>query len=307
LRELREHTPTAVAEGLSDLEYDGFFDDVCHSLAAVKAGSVQACDELDISTARNGCRQRLAIHHGRPAACPPDRIVPGRDPICVAWAARDPGLCHAASELDVARCVAVLTDRSACSRLREGDRDRCLAQVRRYGPSLGQERHESPAAREPTVFTLDVRGAGEPITIERNALARGARLVPHGCRYTIALADPLEPSGIFTHEPTFTLELVVGAGSEAPFELPLGPSDAVLSVTTPSLGTISSIGASSGRISIELFSPRLGGAIRGTIHGQLRRGENDLTVEGRFSTFVRDLDPIDEGCSEASGSGAAER
>jgi hypothetical protein len=78
---LRERTATAVAEGLTDLGYDGFFDDLCSGLAAVKAGSEEGCDALAISTARAGCRRRLAIVHARPDACPADRVTPGREPI----------------------------------------------------------------------------------------------------------------------------------------------------------------------------------------------------------------------------------
>src|SRR5690606_16143827 len=52
LAELRGRTPTAVAEGIGDLGYDAFFDDVCSGLAAVKAGDVEGCDALMVSNAR---------------------------------------------------------------------------------------------------------------------------------------------------------------------------------------------------------------------------------------------------------------
>ncbi|MCZ7684703.1 MAG: hypothetical protein M5U28_40385 [Sandaracinaceae bacterium] len=182
LEQLRARTPTAVAEGLADLAYDGFFDDVCRALEAVKTGSVEQCDALAISTARAGCRRRLAVVHGRPSACPGDRVVPGREAVCVAWAARDPGLCRASGE--EARCRAVLAgDDDACRGLRPGDRERCRAHVRRYASALGEERGESPATDAPRVMTLEVReGDAAPITIRRDVLDRGVRLVPAGVR-----------------------------------------------------------------------------------------------------------------------------
>jgi hypothetical protein len=51
---LRARTPTSVAEGIADFAYEGFFDDVCASMAAVKEGSIEGCDALAISTARAG-------------------------------------------------------------------------------------------------------------------------------------------------------------------------------------------------------------------------------------------------------------
>lgn len=303
LEELRGRTPTAVAEGVADLAYDGFFDDLCRGLDAVKRGSVEGCDALEISTARAGCRRRLALVHGEPSACPEDRVVPGREAVCVAWAARDPGLCLASMEEE--RCRAVLAgDESGCRTLRPGDRERCRAHVRRYAPALGQERRESPATSEPRVMTLEVRAPGAaPISIERDVLERGVRLAPQVCRYSVVLANPLGelgvPVGLREEEPSFTLELAIDPGREAPIELALGPTDAVLSITTPAHGGVTSFSGASGTVRVERFEPRLGGAIAGTITGALRHADTELAVSGRFATFVRDLEPLPSHCPHA--------
>ena len=218
LEELRARTPTAVAEGIADLGYDGFLDDVCRGMEAVKRGDVAACDALAISAGRAGCRRRLAIVHGTPSACPDDRVVPGREAVCVAWAARDAGLCRASS--DEARCRAVLDDDlRACRPLRGGDRSRCQAEVRRYASALEGERARSPATEAPAVLTLDVGEGERAIHIERDVLAQGVRLVPAECAYSVALANPLgEVSfGLRDEAPSFHLELTLPAGARAPF------------------------------------------------------------------------------------------
>lgn len=308
LEQLRARTPTAVAEGLADLAYDGFFDDVCRALEAVKTGALEQCDALAISTARAGCRRRLAAVHGLPSACPEDRVVPGREAVCVAWAARDPGLCRASAE--EARCRAVLEgDDRSCRALRPGDRERCRAHVRRYASALGEERAESPATEAPRLMTLELReGGASPIVIRRDVLERGVRLVPRGCGYAVALGHPLGEVaplvGLRPEEASFHLELAVPPGRPVPVELALGATEAVLSVTTPAHGGVTSISGARGSARLTSFEPRLGGAIAGSFEGTLRHGAGELAVSGRFATFVRDLEPLPERCaSETGGSG----
>jgi hypothetical protein len=294
---LRARTPTAVSEGIADLAYDGFFDHVCRSMAAVKAGSLQGCDALPISAARAGCRRRLAIVHNRPAACPEDRVTPGREPLCVAWAARDRGLCRASDE--ARECRAVLDgDAEACGRGRGAER--CRAWLRRYGGAIGDAVSESGVTAP--AFTLELRAlAQDPETLQRDVLDHGVRLVPDGCRWDVALAHPRgEPSltlGFRDEPPRFHLELTVPPRAAAPASLPLGADAAVLSAVTPSLGPMTSIVGAEGEVRLERFEPRLGGAISGRLRGSLRRGDERVAVTGRFVTFVRDLEPLPEHCA----------
>ncbi|HJL17353.1 MAG TPA: hypothetical protein RMH99_16920 [Sandaracinaceae bacterium LLY-WYZ-13_1] len=302
--ELRQRTPTAVAEGLADLSYDGFFDDVCRGLAAVKARDPTGCDALEVRSARRGCRRRLALWAGDPEACAEDLVTPGREPVCVAWAARAPALCRAAPIGRRRRCRAVLAgDAEACRALRGGDRARCEAEVRRYASALGDERVEMSAVARDAVFRLEVVAAetdDEPRVLERDVLARGVRLVPRGCRWTLSLGRavgelPL-PASPGRFEPTFHLELTVPAHAELPIELPLSARAAVLSVALPAHGGLTSIAGAEGAVELTRFEPRIGGAVDGTIRGTLRRGALVLEVEGRFSTFVRDRSPLPPGC-----------
>lgn len=296
---LRARTPTAVAESIADLAYEALFEDLCQGMAAVQSGSEEGCDALGISSARAGCRRRLALVHGRPEACPDDRVIPGREALCVAWSARDRGLCRAAEDED--HCRAVLErDARRCERLPGAERERCEAHVRRYGPSVGENVEESALASP--AFTLELRAVGEdPVALERDVLARGVRLVPRGCGWALALANPRgEPSiGLaFGDEPSrFHLELVIPGDAEAPLALPLGPDAAVLSVVARGHGPLTSIAGAEGEVRIERFEPRRGGAIVGRLRGSLRRGSERVAVRGRFTTFVRDLEPPPARCA----------
>lgn len=293
LASLRARTPTEVAEGVTDLGYDAFFADVCASMQAVREGSVEACDALEVSSARRGCRRRLALFHGEPRACPEDPVVPGREAVCVAWAARDPDLCRAASPAERARCAAVLArDASRCGDTRGGDRARCEAEIERYGAALGDDRRESPAARTDAEVSVTLDGA----TIASNEAARGVRLVPRGCRMELVLASPLGAATVGRDEPSLSLELSIPARVELPARLPLAASDALLGVTTPRRGTLSSASGARGHVLLTAYEERLGGAIEGTIEGELSELTERVPVRGRFSTFVRDLDPLDDAC-----------
>ncbi len=297
---LRARTPTLVSEGIAELRYDAFFDDVCRSLAAVSEGSVEGCDALSTSALREGCRRRLALSLGRPELCPDGRLVEGRDPVCVAWAARAPELCAAASLADAPRCRAVLAgDAEGCARLRGGDRGRCEAEVARYAGALGDERAATrlPAPR----MELELRAAGaEPERIERDALSRGVRLAPEGCRWRVALQRPQGERelrlGLGRPEASFHLELVVPTGALVPAVIPLGPGGATLTVTSRERGRLSSVSGAQGEVTLSRFEPTLGGAVEGTLEGTLRAGGEAIRLRGRFASFVRDLDPPDPAC-----------
>ncbi|MGE0788321.1 MAG: hypothetical protein AB7S26_21790 [Sandaracinaceae bacterium] len=302
--ELAHRTPTAVAEGLDDLRYDAFFDDVCASLEAVRDDSVEACDRIGPSTTRAGCRRRIAIVHGHIDACPEDRVGGGHEPVCVAWAARDPALCRAAPVSERATCEAVLAgDPRGCERLRGGDRARCEAQVARYASALRGDREPRELVEPAMELDLDW-GGGEREHIARDALDRGVRVRTNGCRYRVLLARSVGESRLGltlagARAGTFILELSVPAGASLPLRLDLGASDAVLSVLSPSRGELSSISGSTGHVELTAFEPELGGTITGTLQGSLRIGEARAQLRGRFTTFVRDADAIDPSCAPA--------
>lgn len=298
--ELRERTPTAVAEGLADLRYDGFFDDVCEGLGAVAEGDVARCDAIMPSPTRAGCRMRLAIVHGRPRACPDDPVIDGRMPVCVAWAARDRTLCSAAATPDAIRCRAVLDDDAeTCARLPGGDRGRCEAEVRRYASALTGERPETSLPHPEMRLEVSTGGGAPTETIERDALDRGVRLRAEGCRWRVDLERPEGERSALSlggARGSFRVELTVQAGASTPIALSLASPAAVLEARTPQRGAMGSRLAAEGEVTLERFEPRLGGAVAGRIDGGLGPGPDRVRVRGRFATYVRDLDPLDDAC-----------
>lgn len=291
LASLRARTPTEISEAVTDLAYDAFFEDVCRSMRAVRDADVEGCDALTVSSAQRGCRRRLALLHGDPRACPADRARPGREAICVAWAARDPGLCRAAATPDRMRCAAVLSgDPAGCP---HAERAECVAEVERYAGALGDERRTSPATEQPSVFELRV----EALPIRSDALSDGVRVVAHACRANVELGGPsLGPVVGHVEEATFRLTLVIPAQLELPARLSLGAIDAVLEVATPEHGVLVSDVGARGFVELTAFEPHVGGAVEGTIEGRLSHLTETLPVHGRFSTFIRDIDPVDASC-----------
>lgn len=303
LAELRARTPTVVSEGLADLRYVEFFDDLCRGLSAVESGSVEGCDAIAPSATRAGCRLRLAMIHRRPRACPEDRVIGGRDAVCLAWAARDPSLCRAASTPDAIRCRAVLArDAERCLRLPPSERGRCEAEVARYGGAVADEQVEREHLVEARMELTLTGDTGEPERISRDVLERGVALRPSGCRHSVALeragGEPTVALGPSRERGTFRLELRVPPTDDRPIVLPLDGNTAILTASSPSHGGLSSIAGATGEVSLDRFEPELGGAIEGTLTGTLRSGGETIRTEARFATFVRDLDPLDPACGE---------
>ncbi len=301
---LRERIPVEVAEAMADLAYDQVLDDVCAGLVAVRDRSVEGCDALSVSAVRRGCRRRLALVAGTPDACPDDPTIPGREPVCVAWAARDPALCRAASPPDRPRCRAVLGgDHEPCARLLPGDRQRCEAEVRRYATALGEERAESAARDVAPRFRLTAEvveadgSTREPIEITRDVLDRGVHLAARGCGHRLSLRDPAgelpAPVSFTDRPPTAELELDLPARVETPHEVRLGPMTAALRVVLPGVGEASSIADARGEVTITEWSAERGGVVAGEIDGELAMAPGRVRVRGEFRTFVRDVDRPD--------------
>lgn len=304
LAELRARTPTLAAEALGDLGYDAFFDDACRALDAVRRGDAEACDALSVSSARRGCRRRLALVAGEPSHCPEDPAIEGREPLCVAWAARSADLCRAVARAERETCEAVLAgEQEGCPR---ADRARCEAWVRRYASALGDERARHPAARAPAELHLDVvrvhpppasGGAATedpPIAIDLPQLERGVRLVAEGCAHRVLLDDRGAPSVLSIARPGLRAELALPAGAVTPLERPIEPLGASLELVVPEVGRAR---AGEGTFEITALERALGGELAGRFQATLPLAPGALRVEGRFRTFVRDTDALPEHCA----------
>ncbi len=306
-----------VAESIEAFGYDRFVEDVCGGLAAVRAGDVAACDGLSVSSSRNSCRRRLALVHGRPDACPDDASVSGREPVCLAWAARDAGLCRGAALGERERCEAVLAgDARRCRVLPPSLRARCTAEVSRYGAALGRERATS-AARDVEVMlalTVNVDVDGPP--------ARATESDAGGAESDAAVAEPV----VLTFaEPTLERGVVVARCADGlrarigdahrhgsalrldgppeaelllrwPAEAPSGPvrvsateHDAALRLRIPRANDATSDPGGRGEVTLEAHGATRGALLAGTVTLTMPMPGGRGRVTGSFRTFVRDV------------------
>lgn len=310
-RAMRARLPTEIAEAIADIGYDQLVDDVCAGVAAVKAADVAACDALSVSVLRRGCRRRLALVHARPDACGADAVMPGRDPVCLAWASRDPGLCRAAALQDRATCAAVLAgDADRCPRTPAGDRARCVAEVERYASSLGEERARSAAADVEPVMRLEATvvprtGAPTgPIAIDRDVLERGVHLEADGCAWRVRLASPLgelpTPVALPDRPPTATISYSVRSDATAPIRIPFGATGAAIEVVLPGITSASAVAGANGELTVTEWAPARGALLAATIDADLDAGTSRVRVRGEARTFVRDVDPLPDRCPRAT-------
>jgi hypothetical protein len=307
LAALRERTPTAISEAIGDLSYDGFFEDVCTSLEAVRDHAPARCADVVTSTMRRGCLFRVAIVSGQPDACPPARSIEGRDPLCVAWAARDPGLCRAVAVAERATCEAGLAaDEGRCRARGELDPERCRAWTRRYASALGTERHRSAIPGDTALSIELVRviptadrsapSVSEPTTVELPVLARGVHLRADGCAYRVVLDDRGDHAApVSLSRPSARVELRIAAG-EPPLTIDLARETATISIAHPELGRAED---GEGTITIDALARERGAALTGSFSATLPHTPGALRVRGTFRTFVRDLDPLPASCAVA--------
>lgn len=134
---VRERMPPEIAAALVAIEYPAIAEDACRLDLAVASRDLALCERVRLSALRDTCRMRAAIATGHIEACPrapPDR---GRDPVCVALAARSPALCAAATRPDALRCLAIARGTPAqCEALDPLLRPRCLGDLAALAPVL---------------------------------------------------------------------------------------------------------------------------------------------------------------------------
>ncbi len=286
-RDLAEQTPEAVRATLGELGYDTLFADVCVGQRAEQAGDPAICAELSVSTLREHCVARVAIAHEHPTDCPLSRTIPGRDPLCVALAARDRRLCAVAGVLDRAVCEAALGRAGACAHLPAGERQGCVARSCDLATRVHGDARRTPALETSLEVTAEGR---EPRAL--TSADRGARLEYRECVRVLSLGDPSRLTAPFARG-AIVLELVLAA--DAPLEvtltnLPTGVSSAL----TLSLDGTRSGHATGGTVSLTTLEPELGGAVEGSFHVTLAGAPS--VVDGTFTTFVRDVDPRPSTC-----------
>ena len=306
-----------VAESIEAFGYDRFVEDVCGGLAAVRTGDIAACDGLSVSSARNSCRRRLALVHGRPDACPDDASVSGREPVCLAWAARDAGLCRGAAIGERERCEAVLSgDARRCRALPPELRARCTAEVSRYGAALGRERATS-AARDVEVrlaltVTVDVddpparatepdaggaesdAAVAEPVVLAfaEPTLERGVVVARCADGLRARIGDARRHSSALRLDGPPEAELLLRWPSEAPsgpVRISATEHDAALRLRIPHASDATSDPGGRGEVTLEAHGATRGALLAGTVALTMPMPGGRGRVTGSFRTFVRDV------------------
>ncbi len=322
---LRATLAGELASALDDLGYD-LVAETCRSLAAVRDQHPEACDALNTSPLRRTCRTRLAILHAAPSACPPARTLPGRDPICLAWASGDVGLCRGASPFLRTRCRAVLRNEPALCRARtESDRDACEAEVTRFAPTVspratGSEpaepsETEAEGADSPRgsiagiaalLFEGRVQRRQEPDEPEEEPFAvraevdRGVYLDTEGCSWLVRIGAR---RGVLDDRAVSRVKLIVPAEAESTLTLEVDAGATVeldRDVRSPTWVAVD------GRVHLPHFEARRGAILTGRVTAMFRHAGERYTMRSRFRTYVRDLAEMNPACRESPAPETAE-
>ncbi|MFK8001943.1 MAG: hypothetical protein AB8H86_20270 [Polyangiales bacterium] len=255
--------PSALGDLLADLRYERLIDDVCTGLAAASERNVERCDELATSALQEGCRRRVALLLGDPAACATRDGDP--DSSCLAWSTGRAELCAGAPSNERSVCDAVTRgDLSACEHATIPGSATCRALVARHGP-----REIRPA---PPPLTVDYEGhvalpSGDvPLSAD---LTRGIVLRREACRTQVVLEGRGSPRAHLTF-----------GDHGLPAELRYFDGQTIL-------GVVSQV-----EIQDRVVETELGGRISGRVETEIELDGNGHRLTLEFETYVRNwLDP----------------
>lgn len=284
VRRNREALGAELGHALQALGDDSLLQDACGLELAVRDRAPARCASLHLSGLRETCSFRTAVVAGRPDACPAAVGLRGRDPVCVALAARDPALCGAASLTERARCLALASggDRP-CQALDALLRPGCARDLDVLRPLLAPMPRVDVLAPEASrnVWSSpaeDGGGAEAPVAW----LTRGVFLDESG---SLWLMDPGAgwPGPYATAADQPLLGAVVPARRG-----PATPLDAALVVAgSPRLSTGDGTLHASALLTHAVR--RRGGRVAGRLTLEGAVAGRAVHVELRFDTFVRDV------------------
>lgn len=321
LARLRRETPSSAQWTIGVLGYDDFMLDTCRAQMAVDARDAAPCREIGARLVQSACLARVAVRTRAPELCPEQ--AHGADPLCVALASRQMGLCQASPLLEREACIELLGDARHGCRASVAP-ELCADIVARHRDALEDladvagEAQEGAHAEiaEPTLNVTLMRLIGhEPPTLigERDqpssSFSRGARIVHEGGRLILELADPLGLSaGSHATRPQLSIRVPLPpeaqtdrlpatdpeadratspqAASVGAWTSEIEAVGATLDAHQPDLGTLH---ATSGEVHVEAFERALGAAIEGSFHVECPQVPGSIRIDGTFRTFLREL------------------
>ncbi len=295
-----------VGDALGAIGYETFLRDACRLLEAAKDRKRETCDKIDSSALRARCQSWVAMISQTPDACPMQFegiVTRGRNPSCVAIAAKDPRLCNGESRtVQRGTCEAMATrDPARCDALLPNQRPLCKREVARWRavlapPLEGLAKLPAPRGK------LTIRGAAgtpDPPTTEVDLaqdFARGVVVVTARERMRVELGSVVESEAARIaaspqKRPRVGLALVLEPGKTEPrpvlqkLELEL-PGDAPV-VSPPATCDC--------KITTARVSNVRGGEAGIALEGMLTSGGRSYTIGLDLSTFVRDVVPESAG------------
>lgn len=284
------------------LGYDGFARDACRVLAAAKSGRAAECRPITVSSLARHCESLVAIVGKAPDACPRDPLGPGREPSCVALAARDRRLCASVREDERARCEALLTgDEKRCGGAPRAERQSCVRDVARLrGLLKDAPRDLAPFVAPAGAFKIEprngapMRGSGEgslalalregllvtvlagTVPVRRVELGT---LIGRGGDDRVPLYASADP-GVFA-----VIDVAADGSGNA-------PKAAVqrLDLVVPGGGTYSAPPTPSAlAVTVKKLDATRGGVVELTVDGSVGDAERTYGVHLDAKTFVRDV------------------
>jgi hypothetical protein len=300
----RSRIDPMLGDAIEAIGYDTFFADACRVIDAAKAGDAKRCAGIATSALRMHCRSTVAELRAAPDVCPwtqPSRPALGRDPACVAVAARSAPLCVVEHD-PVARavCVALLDhpgrEALACQRLfSRAERERCTRSVARWRSALTpRDVQVDAAAALAPAGTLRVdrdHGEGGSAAVDlKRELESGTVLVEDRGGVTFVLGS-LTDDGPGFHVPppnsvaTFGIEIAVPSAHAGAPEARVRRLELQLPGRAPLM--VQSTEAAGFTLHVDKLSRDRGSPVALTLDGHVRGESTAIHLEA--ATFVRDV------------------
>lgn len=291
-----------IGDALGAIGYETFLRDACRLLEAAKDKKRESCDKVDSSALRARCQSWVAMVSQVPDACPMQfegLVTRGRNPSCVAIAAKDARLCNGEPRtVQRGICEAMVArDPAKCDRLLPNQRPLCKREVARWRgvlapPLEGLEKLPTPRGK---LSIRGVSGTPDPSTTEVDLsqdFARGVVVVTARERMRVELGSVVESEAARIaaspqKRPRIGLAMVLEPGKTEPrpvlqkLELEL-PGEAPI-VSPPA--------ACDCKITAARTTATRGGEAAIALEGTITSGARSYTVKIDLSTFVRDVVP----------------
>ncbi len=295
-----------LGDALLALGYDGFTKDACRVLQAAKANRRELCRDITVSTLQRHCEIVVAVVAKEPEQCPKELLGRGREPTCLALAARDRRLCAAVEESDRPRCEAMLAgDTKRCAASARAARGACERDAERWRAILTEANGANAAAplaapagkfRIEAKLGAPMRGKGEGdlafelrrgvVVVEERGAATLRRIDIGAIGDSVSALPSIDPVVRATIEWPMPAEGKPNAASEKSGQARVRKIELVV----PGGGSYTAPPTNSAlTVTTKKLDPRRGGIVELVIDGTVGEGERVYGVHVEVRTFVRDV------------------